>query len=130
MITLCRPLTKLELVLKWYFCGLFIVVLATPLLANDPPRKPLRNSDASNLLRSLVFFEHNEGQADSRVLYLTQGLGYTTYLTRDGATLVFSSPSKSTTMPHGGTSAGTYTLVISGKVGSVSHSVNLTLKVN
>jgi hypothetical protein len=100
MIIQRRSLAMFELVRKWPLFGLLIMVFATPLLANEPPGKPLSNSDASNLLRSLVFFEHNEGQADSRVLYLTQGLGYTAYFTRDGATLVFSSPSKSTQDPR------------------------------
>jgi hypothetical protein len=69
-----------------------------PLSAKDEPAQvqaPLDKSKAQELLRSLAFFERNEGQVDDRVLFLTQGLGYAAYLTRDGATLTFSESSRS-----------------------------------
>jgi len=73
-------------------------MFAMPLpAANEPAlaQPVLDKSKAPDLLRSLSFFERNEGQVDDRVLFLTQGLGYAAYLTRDGATLVFSEYSKS-----------------------------------
>jgi hypothetical protein len=37
-----------------------------------------------------TFFEHNEGQQNSEVLYLNHGTGYTVFLTRTGLTIVLS----------------------------------------
>jgi hypothetical protein len=42
---------------------------------------------ASQLGRQSVFFERNDGQVDSEVLYLSHGLGYTMFLTRTGVTV-------------------------------------------
>jgi hypothetical protein len=79
--------------LKFWWVAFLAATYVMPLsAANDPAplQPPLDKSKAQNLLRSLAFFERNDGQADDRVLFLTQGLGYAVYLTRDGATLVFS----------------------------------------
>ena len=76
-----------------FLAATFVLPLSA---ANEPARvqPPLDKSKARDLLRSLAFFERNDGQVDDRVLFLTQGLGYAAYLTRDGATLVFSESSK------------------------------------
>ncbi|HWF13054.1 MAG TPA: choice-of-anchor D domain-containing protein, partial [Candidatus Acidoferrales bacterium] len=44
-----------------------------------------------------VFFERNDGQLDSSVLYTGRGLGYTVYLTRSGATMVAPAPHQAST---------------------------------
>jgi len=77
-----------------FLAATFVLPLSA---ANEParPESPLDKSKAQDLLRSLSFFERNEGQVDDRVLFLTQGLSYAAYLTRDGATLVFSGSSRS-----------------------------------
>jgi hypothetical protein len=76
-----------------FLAATFVLPLSA---ANEPaPVQPaLDKSKARDLLRSLAFFERNQGQVADRVLFLTQGLGYPAYLTRDGATLVFSESSK------------------------------------
>jgi hypothetical protein len=84
--------------LKFWLVALLAATFVLPLsAANDPAplQPPLDKSKAQDLLHSVAFFERNDGQVDARVLFLTQGLGYTAYLTRDGATLVFSQSSKS-----------------------------------
>ena len=84
--------------LKFWLVALLAATFALPLSAANEPaplQPPLDKSKAQDLLRSLAFFERNEGQVDDRVLFLTQGLGYAAYLTRDGATLVFSESSRS-----------------------------------
>ena len=43
---------------------------------------------ASQLKKQSVFFERNDGQVDSEVLYLSHGPGYTIFLTRSGLTVV------------------------------------------
>jgi hypothetical protein len=75
-----------------FLAATFVMPLSA---ANEPARvqPPLDKSNAPDLLRSVAFFEPNQGQVDDRVLFLTQGLGYAAYLTRDGATLVFSESS-------------------------------------
>jgi Abnormal spindle-like microcephaly-assoc'd, ASPM-SPD-2-Hydin/Beta-propeller repeat len=83
---------------KFWLVAFLAAIFVSPLpAANEPARvqPPLDKSKARDLLRSLAFFERNEGQVDDRVLFLTQGLGYAVYLTRDGATLVFSESSRS-----------------------------------
>jgi len=86
--------TFLKFVLLAFLAAAFVLPLSA---ANEPAplQPPLDKSKVQNLLRSLAFFERNEGQVDDRVLFLTQGLGYAAYLTCDGATLVFSESSKS-----------------------------------
>jgi hypothetical protein len=51
---------------------------------------PLKASLPANtrLLQSHIFFERNDGQADSQALYLSHGSGYSLFLTRAGATIV------------------------------------------
>jgi hypothetical protein len=51
---------------------------------------PLKPSLPANtrLLQSHIFFERNDGQADSQALYLSHGPGYSLFLTRTGATIV------------------------------------------
>jgi len=93
----CR-INLLPTFLKFWLVAFLAATLVLPLsAANEPaPVQPaLNKSKARDLLRSLAFFERNDGQVDDRVLFLTQGLGYAAYLTRDGATLVFSESSKS-----------------------------------
>src|ERR1700686_630512 len=46
---------------------------------------------ASQLKKQSVFFERNDGQVDSEVLYLSHGPGYTMFLTRSGLTAVLPS---------------------------------------
>jgi hypothetical protein len=101
MSTRPRHACKTSLLPTYYKFWLVAFLAATFVLplsaANEPAplQPPLDKSKAQDLLRSLAFFERNQGQADDRVLFLTQGLGYAAYLTRDGATLVFSESSKS-----------------------------------
>jgi Abnormal spindle-like microcephaly-assoc'd, ASPM-SPD-2-Hydin len=93
-----RKTDLLPTYLKFWLVALIAATFVLPLsAANDPAplQPPLDKSKAQNLLRSLAFFERNDGQEDDRVLFLTQGLGYAVYLTRDGAILVFSESSKS-----------------------------------
>ena len=47
-----------------------------------------------------VFFERNDGQLDSRVLYVSRGLPYAVYLTRSGVTVV--SPARDQKSPTAG----------------------------
>jgi hypothetical protein len=78
--------------LKFWLVALLAATFVLPLSAANEPaplQRALDKSKAPDLLHSLAFFERNDGQADDRVLFLTQGLGYAAYLTRDGATLVF-----------------------------------------
>jgi hypothetical protein len=51
------------------------------------PLKPSRPA-STQFLQGLTFFERNDGQADSQVLYLGRGSGYSLFLTRTGATIV------------------------------------------
>jgi hypothetical protein len=53
-------------------------------------RLPLKPSlpASTQLLQGLTFFERNDGQTDSQVLYLGRGSGYSLFLTRTGATIV------------------------------------------
>ena len=84
--------------LRFWLVALLAATFVLPLsAANEPARvqPPPDKYRAQDLLRSVAFFERNEGQVDDRVLFLTQGLGYSGYLTRDGATLVFLESSKS-----------------------------------
>ena len=76
--------THLKFWLVVFLAAIFVLPLSA---ANEPaPLQPaMDKSKVQDLLRSLSFFEHNEGQ--DRVLFLTQGLGYAAYLTREGATL-------------------------------------------
>src|ERR1700693_4365972 len=93
-----RKTDLLPTYLKFWLVALLAAIFVLPLsAANDPAplQPPLDKAKAQDLLRSLAFFERNDGQVDDRVLFLTQGLGYAVYLTRDGATLVFSEFSKS-----------------------------------
>ena len=93
-----RTINFLPTYLKFWLVVFLAATFVLPLsAANDPAplQPPLDKSKAQNLLRSLAFFERNDGQVDDHVLFLTQGLGYAAYLTRDGATLVFSDFSKS-----------------------------------
>jgi len=101
MSTRPRHACKINLLspyLKFWLVALLAAIFVSPLSAANEPallQPPLDKSKAQDLLRSLAFFERNEGQVDDRVLFLTQGLGYAVYLTRDGATLVFSESSRS-----------------------------------
>jgi hypothetical protein len=93
-----RKTDLLPTYLKFWLVVFLAAIFVLPLSgANEPaPLQPaMDKAKAQDLLRSLAFFERNEGQANDRVLFLTQGLGYAAYLTRDGATLVFSESSKS-----------------------------------
>ena len=93
-----RKIEILPTYLKFWLLAFLAATWVMPLSAVNEPallQLPLHKSKAQDLLRSLAFFERNDGQADDRVLFLTQGLGYAAYLTRDGATLVFSEFSKS-----------------------------------
>ena len=93
-----RSINFLPAYLKFWWVAFLVAVCVAPLsAANDPAAAPppMDKSKAEDLLRSLAFFERNDGQVDDRVLFLTQGLGYAAYLTRDGATLVFSESSRS-----------------------------------
>src|ERR1700738_3203335 len=96
-----RPRYACNMLLTFLEFSAVVFVAATfvlPLSAADGPvqvQAPLDKSKAQDLLRSLAFFERNEGQVDDRVLFLTQGLGYAVYLTGDGGTLVFSESSRS-----------------------------------
>jgi Abnormal spindle-like microcephaly-assoc'd, ASPM-SPD-2-Hydin/Beta-propeller repeat len=51
-----------------------------------PLKPPLAAS--TGLLQGHIFFERNDGQTDSQVLYLSHGSGYSLFLTRTGATIV------------------------------------------
>jgi Abnormal spindle-like microcephaly-assoc'd, ASPM-SPD-2-Hydin len=86
--------TYSKFVLPTFLAAIFVLPLSA---ANEPaPLQPaMDKSKAQDLLHSAAFFERNDDQADDRVLFLTQGLGYAAYLTRDGATLVFAEFSKS-----------------------------------
>ncbi|MGA2428620.1 MAG: hypothetical protein ABSH13_08960, partial [Candidatus Acidiferrum sp.] len=56
-------------------------------VSSSLPLKP--SVPATNhLLQGHILFERNDGQADSQVLYLSHGSGYTLFLTRTGATIV------------------------------------------
>src|ERR1700722_11384413 len=93
-----RKTDLLPTYLKFWLVVLLAATFVLPLsAANDPTPlpPPMDKSKAQDLLRSLAFFERNDGQVDDHVLFLTQGLGYAVYLTRDGGTLVFSESSKS-----------------------------------
>ncbi len=46
----------------------------------------------TQLVQGHVLFERNDGQADSTVLYLSRGPGYSLFLTRTGATIVLPEP--------------------------------------
>src|SRR6476620_8042464 len=56
-------------------------------LSNCPSLKPSLPASAQ-LLQNHIVFEHNGGQADSQVLYLSHASGYLLFLTRTGATIV------------------------------------------
>lgn len=43
---------------------------------------------STQLLQGHIFFERNQGQADSQVLYFSRGSSYAVFLTRTGATIV------------------------------------------
>jgi len=51
-----------------------------------PPKPSL--SASTQLLQGHIFFESNQGQADSQVLYLSHSSRYSLFLTRTGATIV------------------------------------------
>ena len=55
---------------------------------------PANLSDPSRIVSSKaqIYFEHNEGQVDSRVLYLSRGLGFSLFLTSNAATIVLRGP--------------------------------------
>jgi hypothetical protein len=55
--------------------------------SSSPPLKPSLPA-STRLLQSHIFFERNDGQADSQALYLSHGSGYSLFLTRTGATIV------------------------------------------
>lgn len=106
--------------LKFWWAAFLAAICVLPLsAANDPAAvpPPLDKAKALDLLRSAAFFERNDGQVDDRVLFLTQGLGYAAYLTRDGATLVFSESSRSTD----GRTTGTQKVVRLNILGIDSH---------
>jgi hypothetical protein len=70
-----------------------ILVLASAFLVLRPDHNWKRNPRASlpanaQFLQGHIFFERNDGQADSQVLYLSHGSGYSLFLTRTGATIV------------------------------------------
>ena len=93
-----RKINFLPTYLKFWLVAFLAAICVSSLsAANDQQQRRLRldKAKAEDLLRSLAFFERNDGQVDDRVLFLTQGLGYAVYLTRDGATLVFSESSRS-----------------------------------
>jgi hypothetical protein len=93
-----RKTDLLPTYLKFWLVALLAATFVSPLsAANDPAplQPPLDKSRGQDLLHSIAFFERNDGQVDDRVLFLIQGLGYAVYLTRDGATLVFSESSTS-----------------------------------
>jgi Abnormal spindle-like microcephaly-assoc'd, ASPM-SPD-2-Hydin len=96
-----RCACKLEILptyLKFLLVAFLVATFVIPLsAANDPApqQPPMDKSKVEDLLHSVAFFERNDGQVDDRVLFLTQGLGYAAYLTRDGATLVFSESARS-----------------------------------
>jgi hypothetical protein len=93
---LACQINLLPTLLKFWLVPFLAATIVMPLsAANEPAPPPLDKSKAQDLLRSAPFFERNEGQVDDCVLFLTQGLGYAAYLTRDGATLVFSEFSRS-----------------------------------
>jgi Beta-propeller repeat len=90
----CKP-NLLPTLLKFWLVVFLAATIVMPLCAaNEPAPPPVDKAKALDLLRSSAFFERNDGQVDDRVLFLTRGLGYVAYLTRDGATLVFSESSK------------------------------------
>ena len=93
-----REANLLPTYLRFWLVALLAATFVLPLsAANEPARvqPPPDKYRAQDLLRSVAFFERNQGQVDDRVLFLTQGLGYSAYLTRDGATLVSLETSKS-----------------------------------
>jgi hypothetical protein len=55
----------------------------------------------TGILQRKMFFERNYGQTDSQVLYLSRGFGYSLFLTRAGATIVFSGARKKGTAAAG-----------------------------
>jgi hypothetical protein len=59
--------------------------------AHSPPLSPQRSLSAgSQIWQQHIFFERNDGQADSQVLYLNRGPQYTLFLTRTGVAITFS----------------------------------------
>ena len=82
MSTRPRHACKTEIIpayLKFWLVAFLAATFVLPLsAANEPaPVQPaLDKSKARDLLRSLAFFERNQGQVADRVLFLTQGLGY------------------------------------------------------
>ena len=76
--------------------GIFAALFALPLLAqNEAPVSGASASPAAaRAMRAPVLFERNDGQADARALYVAHGLGYSLFLTRDGAAMVLHAPRK------------------------------------
>jgi len=56
---------------------------------------------STKLLKSHILFERNDGQADSQVLYLSHGAGYSLFLTRTGATIVLPESEKQRSQKKG-----------------------------
>ncbi len=87
---------------------LSILFLAHPAAApNKPPQKsPLEQtaskmplSAATQALRGNIYFERNDGQTGSQVLYLSHSLDYSLFLTRTGATIAVSDPEPDSLTP-------------------------------
>jgi hypothetical protein len=56
----------------------------------SPGAAPANRSDSARIVSSKtqIYFEHNEGQVSSRVLYLSRAFGYSLFLTSNAATVV------------------------------------------
>jgi hypothetical protein len=76
--------------------GIFAALFALPLLAQNgaPVSGASPSRAAARAMRAPVLFERNDGQDDERALYVAHGLGYSLFLTRDGAAMVLHAPSK------------------------------------
>jgi hypothetical protein len=96
--------TSLSLFLSLFFIAVNVMpgnrpqtALGTPAHGlvedKDPPSSgaaPVNRSDPARIVSSKaqIYFEHNEGQVDSRVLYLSRGFDYSLFLTSNAATIV------------------------------------------
>lgn len=76
--------------------GIFAALFALPLLAQNgaPVSGASASRAAARAMRPPVLFERNDGQADERALYVAHGLGYSLFLTREGAAMVLHAPRK------------------------------------
>lgn len=90
---------KLSLIPFWRrvgLAGIFAALFVLPLLAQNgaPVSGAPASPAAARAMRAPVLFERNDGQADERALYVAHGLGYSLFLTRDGAAMVLHAPRK------------------------------------